>query len=290
MSDNRKKGHGLGRGLESLIPQDFDNSLLTDEQDRIKKLFISDVLPNPDQPRKHFDEPSLNQLADSIRRHGILQPLVVTPSEHKKYRLIAGERRWRAAQIAGLKQVPVIVRTSKELEQLEISLVENVQRVDLSPLEQAASIAGLHNQFSLGYRQIAERLGKAETTIINIVRLLKLPPAAITALHEGRITEGHARAILALKNEDAQLGLLNLIEKNGWTVRQAENYVAALRDGSNEKASTQKRMSSTTPETKRLSIYIKAPVTIKRTAKGGKLEITFRSDEDLDRIIDTLQK
>lgn len=281
---------GLGRGFESLIPQDFDSSVLVDERDRIKKLFTGDIVPNPQQPRKHFDDTALQELASSIKRYGILQPLVVTPAENKKYTIIAGERRWRAAKLAKLNQVPAIVRSTKELERLEIALIENVQRVDLSPLEQAVSVAKLHQQFNMTYSDIAKRLGKAETTISNIVRLLQLPTDAQLALQDGKITEGHARQILALKDASLQKELLKLILKNNWTVRQAEQYVTAHKAGAATPKAAQKRLATTTPATKKLSEHIKATVAIKRTAKGGKLEITFTSDKDLERILKTLQE
>src|SRR3990167_2010700 len=187
---------GLGKGFEALIPTDFDTSILTPEEERIQKLSISAIKPNPQQPRRHFDEVALNELAESIKRHGLLQPVVVTPlGKDNTYVLIAGERRLRAAGKAGQSHLPAIVRTAKELEQLEIALVENVQRVDLSPLEQAASIVRLHEQFSRGYDVIAKRLGKAQTTVVNIVRLLQLTKEAQEALQNQQITEGHARAI-----------------------------------------------------------------------------------------------
>lgn len=289
MSAN-KKSKGLGRGFESLIPQDFDSSVLLEERDRIQKLSISDIIPNPDQPRKHFDQVALGELSNSISAHGILQPLIVTPTEHKKYSLIAGERRWRAAGLAGLSHVSAIVRSTQELEQLEIALIENVQRVDLSPLEQAASIARLHQQFSMDYDVISARLGKAGTTISNIVRLLQLPVEAKSSLQSRRITEGHARAILALKDEKKQLELLKLIEQHNWTVRQAEQYVTAHKAGIKQPAAARQRLETTTPATKKLSEFVKAPVAIRRTARGGKLEIAFSSDEDLARIIKQLKQ
>ena len=161
---------GLGRGFDSLIPQNFDNSILLDEGERIQKLALSAISPNKDQPRQQFDESSLKELAESIKNHGILQPLVVTETSKGAYRIVAGERRWRAAGLAKLSSVPAIVRSMKELEELEIALVENVQRVDLSPLEQAVSIEHLHQQFNLGYEAIAKRLGKAVSTVNNTVR------------------------------------------------------------------------------------------------------------------------
>jgi ParB family chromosome partitioning protein len=286
----QKKTTGLGRGLEGLIPQNFDSSLLTDESERVQKLFITDIIPSSQQPRRHFEQDSLNELASSIKRHGILQPIIVRHVENDKYEIIAGERRWRAARLAGLESLPAIVRSLEELERLEIALIENVQRVDLSPLEQAASIMRLRDQFNIEYTQIAERLGKAHSTVVNIVRLLGLPAEAQKALHEKRITEGHARAILALKDKAKQLELLNFIQRNNWTVRQAEQYVTAQKAGVENTQKAQERVQATTPETKELAKVLKASVTLRRTARGGKLEIAFKDDKDLSRIIKKMGK
>jgi ParB family chromosome partitioning protein len=284
-----KKKVGLGRGFDTLIPQDFDKSFVFDDQERIQKIALEDLEPNPDQPRQYFDKTALEQLAESITNHGILQPLVVTPAKAGKYSIVAGERRWRASQIAKIQKVPVIVRTTKELERLEIAIVENVQRVDLSPLEQALSIERLHQQFSMTYEAVAKRLGKAPSTVNNIVRLLQLPEPARLALHEQKISEGHARAILSLKQyPEKQLDLLQSIVKQGWSVRQAERFVVSVKEGFEDKKATKKRMQTETPETKRLSKRIGVPVQIRRLAKGGKLEITFSSDDELAAIIKTL--
>jgi ParB family transcriptional regulator, chromosome partitioning protein len=260
--------------------------VLFDDQDRVQKLDITVVVPNPHQPRQHFDEDALTQLAASIKQHGILQPLVVTPMGQGKFAIVAGERRWRAASQAGLTKVPAIVRTLKELEQLEIAIVENVQRVDLSPLEQAVSIERLHQQFSMTYEAIANRLGKASSTVNNIVRLLQLPVAARDALQEQQISEGHARAILALKDAPAkQAELLANITKHGWSVRQAEQFVVSIKEGFKESKATKARMETETPATKQLSKRIGVPVHIRRTARGGRLEIAFKSDEELEKIL-----
>lgn len=284
----RTANKGLGKGFDALIPQDLDGSLLTEKGERVQQLTVGQVKPNPDQPRKHFDEQALGELAESIKNYGIVQPLVVTKTDDT-YLLIAGERRWRAAQIAGLKHVPAIVRSSKELEQLEIALVENVQRVDLSPLEQALSIERLHDQFSLSYGDIAKRLSKATTTVNNIVRLLHLPDEAKQALREQRISEGHARAILALKDlPEKQQELLQSIEKYGWSVRQAEQFVISTKQGAKTTQAVHSKMAKTSPQTQKLSDRIHAPVTIKRTAKGGRLEIHFASDKELTGIIEQL--
>ena len=166
----RGLGKGLGKGFDALISDDFDKSLLLTGEDRIEKVPIAKLAPGKHQPRQHFDDAALSELADSIKRHGIVQPLVVTPESDGSYGLVAGERRWRAAKLAGLKDVPAIVRERQEIDQLEIALIENVQRVDLSPLEQAVSIERLHEQFNLGYDEIAKRLGKGASTVNNIVR------------------------------------------------------------------------------------------------------------------------
>jgi ParB family chromosome partitioning protein len=275
---------GLGRGFGALIPTDFDNSVLLNEDERIQKLPLTKLVPNQDQPRQYFDEEALNELAESIRQHGVLLPLVVTASGDK-YHIIAGERRFRAAKLARLDTVPAIVRTLKEIEQLEIALIENVQRVDLSPLEQAASIERLHGQFNVSYNDIAKRLGKAPSTINNIVRLIQLPIDAQNALRDHAITEGHARMILSLKDSpDKQEHLLNAIIKDGWSVRMAERYVTSLKEGAKTEAAAKARVSTETPATKQLAKRLGAPVHLRRTAKGGKLEIGFKDDADLERI------
>jgi ParB family chromosome partitioning protein len=284
MSQTPKRG--LGRGFGALISDDFDKSLLLTTEDRVEKIPLGQLEPNPDQPRQHFDETALQELAASIKRHGIIQPLVVTPAGKGKYALIAGERRWRAAALAGLKTVPAIVREHQELERLEVALIENVQRVDLSPLEQALSIARLHEQFNLSYDDIAKHLGKAHSTVHNIVRLLGLPEGAREALSKNKISEGHARAILALKGDaKRQAYLLETIIRQGWSVRQAERFVTSVKAGVKQVDQAHARTQTETPATKALSKKLATPVHIRRTAHGGKLEITFKTDADLDRLI-----
>lgn len=274
---------GLGKGLDALIPKEFDNAILQTSE-KVQQLPLASIKPNPDQPRKTFDEDTLEELAQSIKNHGIVQPLVVTKTG-EEYRIIAGERRWRAAKKAGLERVPVIVRSMRQLEELEIAIIENVQRVDLSPLEQALSIERLHDQFSLSYGDISKKLGKAVPTIHNIVRLLQLPEAAKTALVEAKITEGHARAILALKDDKIQQKeLLGLIMQHGWSVRQAEQFVTASRKSVGEAKTVKSHMATHNQETEQLGKRLKTSVTIRRTAKGGRLEIHFKDDNDLQRI------
>jgi ParB family chromosome partitioning protein len=285
MSQTPKRG--LGRGFDALISDDFDKSILLTADDRVEKIPVKQLQASPYQPRHHFDETALNELAESIKRHGVVQPLVVTPVKDGKYTLIAGERRWRAATIAKLETVPAIIRDREELEQLEVALIENVQRVDLGPLEQALSIERLHEQFNLSYDDIAKRLGKAPSTVNNTVRLLGLPTEARTALEKAEISEGHARAILALKGDKTrQSYLLESIKTHGWSVRQAERFVASVKQGIKQKDKAHQRVETETPATKTLSKKLGTPVHVRRTAKGGKLEITFKDDSELDRILD----
>jgi ParB family transcriptional regulator, chromosome partitioning protein len=289
-SDVKSSHKGLGKGFDALLPRDFDTSILLDPSDRVQKIKINLITPKSDQPRKHFEEESLGQLADSIKQFGVLQPIILV-ADGDKYVIIAGERRWRAAAIAKLDTVPAIVRSLKELEQLEIALVENVQRVDLSPLEQAASIEKLRLHFNMTYDTIAKRLGKANSTINNIARLLQLPPEAQAALQEQKITEGHARQLLSIKNTiDKQRQLLELIIKNNWSVRQAERFVTALKAAPKnvDSATVQERIKSETVETKQIGKQIKSKVSIRRTAHGGKVEIDFSTERDLQRVIKLL--
>lgn len=274
----------LGRGFESLIPRNFDNSLLASEGEQITKVPLDALLANPEQPRTSFDEAELDGLAASIKEHGILQPLVVTPHKDRYY-VIAGERRWRAAKKAKLSSVPVVIRSTEQLQRLELALVENVQRVNLSPLEQAASIEYLRQQFSLDYAAIGKRLGKAATTVQNTARLMRLPEEAKQALTDKTITEGHARTILAIRDEKLQLQLLKLIVQNGWSVRQAERFVSAQRQGASSATAAKARVATSTPQTKKLAAALNTSVSLKRTAKGGKLEIAFKSDAELKRLM-----
>jgi ParB family transcriptional regulator, chromosome partitioning protein len=280
----------LGRGLDSLLPQNFDNSLLLSQDERIQKLLVKNIKPNPDQPRKEFDRTALEELAASIAQYGVLQPIIVSPDKDG-YQIIAGERRWRASQVAGQTTIPAIVREKAEIEQLEIALIENVQRVDLSPLEQAISIERLHQQFNLSYKEISKKLGKAAPTVNNIVRLLQLPTSARDALQSGKISEGHARAILALKDlPAAQHRLLELIQSQVWSVRQAERFVSAHKQGLKTHQATTKRVARETAETKALSQKLGAKTTIYHTAKGGRLEIHFKNDQELAKLYNRLDK
>ena len=282
---------GLGKDFSALIPDDMLSEALAvgDSSDQISKVAVARLVPDPQQPRKHFDEEALTELSESIHRHGIVQPLIVARNG-SGYIIIAGERRYRAAQLLGLKDVPVIVRSFGSQEKLEISLIENVQREDLTKLELAAAYLKLHDQFNLEYREIGERVSKSESAVVNIMRLLKLPLKAKDALNKNIITEGHARQIVALKEELEQLKLLELIVKNGWTVRQAEQYVVGHKKAQTaEKGSAGvKRTQSETRETKQLSARLRAPVAVKHMAHGGQLIIKYKDEDHLRQLFEEL--
>lgn len=276
----------LGRGFDSLIPQNFSLEDVATPGEHIKQLSVESIVINPEQPRKSFDENALKELSQSIKQHGVIQPLVVTP-HNDKFRIVAGERRFRASKLAGLKRLPVVVRNHEELEELEIALVENVQRVDLTPLEQAVSIVRLRDQFSLTPKEIAGKLGKAETTVSNIVRLLQLPKEAVEALQKNQITEGHARAILALKtDEKLQKELLNKIITQKLSVREAEQFVKQ-----NKSSKTTKSQISA-PTLKLISGLNKANrsrVSVnEKTSSSGKITIKYSTHDELKKIIDSL--
>lgn len=282
---------GLGKDFSALIPDDMLSEALAvgSTSDSITQVPLKKLSPDPNQPRKNFDQESLNELADSIKQHGIVQPLIVAKNGND-YTIIAGERRYRAAQQLNLTDVPVIVRSFDDQQNLEISLIENIQREDLTKLEQAAAFVRLHDEFNLDYKEIGRQVGRSESSIVNIMRLLKLPIKAKGALNKGVITEGHARQIVALKDEPSQLKLLELIIKNNWTVRQAEQFVVGHKKaGPEQKASAGvRRTLSETPQTKQLSKRLNAPVQIKNMAHGGQLVIKFKDEKELDRLIGDL--
>lgn len=282
---------GLGKDFSALIPDDMlSEALAVDASaEQVSRAALKDLKPDPSQPRKHFDDNALTELADSIKQHGILQPLIVAKNG-SQYIIIAGERRFRAAEKLELTDVPVIVRSFGDQEKLEISLIENVQREDLSKLELAAAYLRLHDEFNLDYKEVGRQVGKSESAVVNIMRLLRLPQKAKDALNQHLITEGHARQIVALKDETEQLKLLDLIVKNGWTVRQAEQYVVGHKKAGSEKKSEEaiKRTRFETTETKQLAKRLGAPVQIKNMAKGGQLVIKFKDEDHLEKLMKTL--
>ena len=283
---------GLGRSFDSLLPTEllnepFDPTAGEDEKiSELRQVDIDDISPDSEQPRRSFDELALSELASSIREHGVLQPLVVV-ANGGKYQIVAGERRWRASKKAGIKKVPVLVRTLSAQHRLEISLIENLQRRDLNSLETATAYLKLRDQFNLKLEEIGARVGgRSVASVSNALRLLHLPENAKEALIEGKISEGHARQILALDNKSAQDDLLKHVIKEGWSVRRAEQFVIGYKkgQGSDKKSSAVRSTLTETPLTKDLSKQLSTTVKIKTTAKGGQLIINFKDDTDLKRI------
>lgn len=299
MAEARKRG--LGRGFDALIPTglggsalanaEFDVTAPTDESgvrvlDGLHEVDLSLIDPNPHQPREHFEQTALEELADSIREHGVMQPLVVTPSSiGGRFELVAGERRLRGAKLAGLTAVPAIVRSLPEQQKLELALIENLQRADLNPVETATAYRKLMDQFNLSYEQIGQRVSKDRSTVANIVRLLGLPLEAKRALAQGRISEGHARTILSVVEPAKQEVLLEMIERHKWTVRQAEAFARGFKGESGNKAKAVARVEPVNKYTRQLSKFFDTKVTQVATAKGGKLVIEYYSQDDLDRIV-----
>lgn len=234
------------------------------------------------QPRTVFDDEALVELSRSIRQVGVLQPLVVRPIGGGRYALIAGERRLRASKLAGLQQVPVVVRATSDQASLEIALIENIQREDIGPLECARAYRALMTQFGLTQERVAERVGKARTSIANTLRLLKLPPSIQDGLECGRISEGHARALLALDREDHQLAVYALIISKGLSVRDVEAVASkGPRAGRARRSATDVEL---TAIEQGLSERLGAPVTVRKSGRGGKIVIEFFSEEDLGAI------
>ncbi len=276
---------GLGRGLESLIPAVEEETPVG-----LREVPIDRISPNPWQPRVDLARDQLQELADSIREHGLIQPLIVTATPDG-YQLIAGERRWRAARLAGLDTVPVIVKEASDRAKLELALVENLQRTDLNPLEAAMAYNQLIREFGLTHAEVAERVGKSRVTITKALRLLRLPDGVKQALVAGDISEGHADALVSLDNEQLQLQIVDRIRYEGLTVRQTEELVRRLREGQPEPAT------QTTPREQ--DPYIQAlesefrealgtKVNLYRTEREGRLVIHFYSDEELQAIYDTI--
>ena len=276
---------GLGRGLGALIPGG-ENILM---ENGVMLVSVDLVFPNPRQPRSMMHPEELQDLTASIREHGVLQPLIVTPGDMQgRYILIAGERRLQAARLAGLASVPVLVRQATDQQRLELAIIENVQRSDLSALEQAEAYRQLAEDFDLSHEDIAARVGKSRVAVTNTLRLLKLPDAVKNALIEGRISEGHARALLALPSPQAQAAALHTVITQEMNVRQTEELVRKL---SGEKPS-RKPKPAAVPEVveleERLRTSLGTKVTLRSGRKGGTLTIHYYSDEELNALMGRL--
>ena len=275
----------LGKGLGALIPE-----IGPEESKRLFYCGIEEIIPNRSQPRKYFDESKLQELADSIKEKGVLEPLIVRKVE-QGYELIVGERRWRAAQKAGLKEVPVLVKEAEGREVLELSLIENLQREDLNPVEEADAFRRLMEEFGISQGELGTRLGKDRTTIANALRLLRLPPEVRDYLLEKKITPGHARAVLSLETEERQKELCGLIIRKGLSVREAEALAKRWTERQRRATPASSRNdleSQLNSLMNSLRQHLGTKVHITQRGKKGKIEIEYYSFEDLGRIIDTI--
>jgi len=282
------KKTGLGRGLDALIPiGDFTPETQSGTPSNgYEMLLITNISRNPRQPRSQIAQDELAELADSIRENGILQPLIVTPAaEPGKYTLIAGERRLLAAGLAGLDSVPVIIREASEQQRLELALIENVQRSDLTPLEAAEAYRQLADDFNLSHEQIAKRLGKSRVSITNTIRLLKLPEDVRNALTKKEISEGHARVLLSLPTEQAQSAALHAIIKHELNVRKTEELVHKLQGQRPAKEAKPVPKPDVSFLEERLRQRLGTRVSLHPRKKGGTLVIHYYSDEELDALI-----
>lgn len=279
------KRQALGRGLEALFSQDGERST---REDGILTVSIEQIIPNPRQPRMVMDGEQLAELAASIKSHGLIQPLIVTETV-EGYVLIAGERRWRASRLAGLAQVPVIVKETTPQDMLELALIENIQRADLNALEEAHAYRQLIDEFGLTQEDVAERVGKARSTVANLLRLLNLPEAVQQAVVEGRLSGAHARALLPLPEPDMQLAAMNQAIRMSLSVRQTEVLVANLMAQQKPEPKPRKQLPPELAEIQsRFESALGTRVNIEKGVKGGRVVIHFYSDEDLNSLYESI--
>lgn len=274
----------LGKGLAALLPD--APAAPSAESDKLLEVSPDRIDPNPDQPRQHIDEEKLQELAQSMSEQGIVQPLVVRKSG-SRFQIIAGERRWRAAKRAGLDRVPVVLREANDAELLEIALVENIQREELNPIEEASAYRRLVTDLGYSQEQVASRVGKDRSTVANLLRLLRLPRDIRTLIAEQKLSPGHARALLALASAESQQDLARQAVEKGWSVRDVESRVkAAMREPTPAKPA--KRDPNTREAESHLEQALGTRVKIHRQGKRGRLEIEFHSEEELHRLYETV--
>ena len=284
-----KKRPALGRGIDVLFHEyEQEAEQETGDESRIRLLDVGLIDPNRDQPRKRFDQEKLEQLAQSIREVGVLQPLLVA-ERNGRYQIIAGERRWRAARLAGLDQVPCVVREAEQLQRMQIALVENLQRDDLNPVETAMALQGLITQCAITQEEAAAKVGKSRPAVANLLRLLALPKELLDMVAQGSLSEGHARALLGLPEEASQLRLAKRVVDEGLSVRQTEALVRLQREGSEKKKPTE------APRLAELGLLEEAArkaLGVRATASGsstrGKLILHYNSPEELERLYEAL--
>ncbi len=284
----QKKYPSLGRGLDALISTD---TVKTEGSSSISEIPISKIKANPNQPRREFDTDALQELADSIKEIGIIQPITLRKMEDGTYQIIAGERRFRASQLAGLTAVPAYIRTADDENVMEMALIENIQREDLNAMEIALAYQHLLEEYDLTQERLSERVGKKRTTIANYLRLLKLPAQIQMALKNRELDMGHARALLALDSPVDQIALFQDIQTYGYSVRKVEEMVKATKTSASSKKSSKGIPTEFEPLKKHLSSFFQTDVQLTCNAKGkGKIAISFSNEEELERIIAMLDK
>ena len=288
-----KKFNALGRGLDALISTDDINP---QGSSSINEIDIDKIVANPNQPRREIDQESLRELADSIEQIGIVQPITLRQMDDGTYQIIAGERRWRASQLAGLATIPAYVRNANDESVALMALVENIQREDLNAIEIALAYSNMQQVMNLTQEAVAEKVGKKRTTVANYLRLLKLPAPVQLALRNKQIDQGHARAILSVQSPAQQVKLFNEIQKNGYSVRKVEEMAKDINEGNSVKQTSQKAQSATVlPKDlqtiqKRLSKTFGTKVKAKYNNGKGNITLAFATPEEMDAVIAQLRK
>lgn len=274
---------GLGRGLEALIPMEQKS------EDNVKEINIKQIVSNDKQPRREFDEHKLDELAESMRQHGVLQPVILR-KRGSSYELVAGERRWRAAKKIGIEKIPAIVKELSDADVMEIALIENLQREDLNPLEEALAYKSLMSDFGLTQEELSKRVGKSRSLIANTVRLLNLEKEIQQLVSEDKLTAGHARALLAIQDKKDRLNLAKKISEENLSVRQAEEIAKkSSKDKKNAKSKMNKEINPVIMDiAEKLQRTLGTRVKLKGNEKRGKIEIEFYSSDELERIMETI--
>jgi ParB family chromosome partitioning protein len=284
---------GIGRGLDALIDT---SDVKTQGSSNLNEIAIDQIEPNPDQPRREFDPEAMQELANSIKTLGIIAPITLRQVSENRYQIIAGERRWRASQLAGLTSIPAYIRTVEDENVMEMALVENIQREDLNAIEIALAYQHLADTTGMTQAKISERVGKSRAAVTNYLRLLKLPAQVQMALKDKEIDMGHARALLSLDSPTQQIKLFKEVQKQGYSVRKVEEMVQLLKDGENLQATKKAVSTSQLPQEyaalrQRLADFFQTKVQMSCSPKGkGKISIAFDSEEELERIMNVLDR
>lgn len=284
-----KKTHGLARGLDSLLPE---VDMMTSGGGQ--EIAIGDIDPNPDQPRRAFSEESIAQLAQSIRDQGLLQPILVVPMNGGRYRIVAGERRWRAARMAGLDRVPCIIREMDVPTQMEIALIENLQREDLNPIEVAQGIQTLMRQCGYTQEAVAARLCKSRPAVANLLRLLTLPEDIIAMVRQGTLSAGHARVLVGVESDEVKMTLARQVVSNEWSVRQLESAVNLMRQSNAKLPKPAPKLHTLPAELTELETFCRETFGVRATITGnqkkGKITLQYYSAEELEQVYELLHQ